>query len=356
MEKQKIRIHIMHSMKGGCGKSASALFKALQLAEQNEIDDRKARVLFIDADFKGSALQTLFFENTETGDYLYRKLLKQYSDHIVKGKGLTHHLAVPDNYAEDKNLNRFFREKNMNFIEILNESFSYTIESSEEPDSAYEELMINGFLDFIFSSSGSKDKDIFKRGSQDALEIGMYKYRMSVFFKQILEHGKIDGQDIGQYSDLVIDMPPGYDEYSDLILEELRKLAEKQKVELHYYSVTTNDLGHMRLTSDNIDKKLKKSTSYQSWTSVNVILSCMRESDFDINDGKVPEVNNDIIKLCKILSRDNGKVYRCSYQNKYYKFCRSHIISEFDCPTEFEEITEEEGELKILNERHGSKN
>lgn len=346
----------MHSMKGGCGKSASALFKAIQLAEQNKIDDRKARVLFIDADFKGSALQTLFFENTETDAYLYHKLLEQYSNHIVKGKGLTHHLAVPDNYAEDRNLNKFFREKKMSFIEILNESFSYTIGSSGEADSAYEELMINGFLDFIFSSSDNRDKGFFKRGSQDALEIGIYKYRMSVFFKQILEYGKVDEQDIGQYSDLVIDMPPGYDEYSDLILEELQKLAEKKKVELHYYSVTTNDIGHMRLTRDNIEKKLGISTSYQSWAGVNVILTCMRESDFDIHDGKVLEVNNDIINLCKLLYRDNSKVYRCSYQDNYYKFCRSHIISEFDCPTEFEEITEEKGELKVLNERYEKNN
>lgn len=348
MKKQKIRIHIMHSMKGGCGKSACALFKAIQLAEQNEIDDRRARVLFVDADFKGSALQTLFFENTETDDYIYHKLLRRYEDYIVKGDGLSHHLAVPDNYSQERNLNVFFREKDKDFVEILNKSFSYTIGDSGEAESANEYLRINGFLDFVLSSSGNEDKKLFKRGSRNALEIGIYKYRMSVFLKQVFEYGKVDGQDTGQYSDVVIDMPPGYDEYSDLILEELRRLAQGQEMELHYYSVTTNDVGHIRLTSDNIKKRIEKDTVYKPWESVNVILSCMRENDFDISDGKMQNINNDIIELCKTLYMDKGKVYRCFYQNSYYKFCRSHVISEFSCPAEFGEIEEMEGELKAV--------
>lgn len=350
MNKRKIKVHIMHSMKGGCGKSACALFKAIQIASEKEISSRKASVLWIDADFKGSAMQKLLFGDANVEENSYQRLLENHFNHIVEGKGFIHRLAIPTGYSEDKNLNRFLKDKNLTFVEILNQSFSYdTASGSVEEGSSGEELKINGFLDFVFSSSNNEDKELFKGGGQEALAIGIYTYRMSVFLRQVLEYGKVPGEECGQYSDLVIDMPPGYDEYSDLILEELRKLAdEKKNIELHYYAITTNDLGHMHLTKENVANKVKKDTYHKSWDSVNVVLSCMRENDFAIVDGKMKEVNNDVLKLCELVgkSEKKGKIYKCNYEDNYYKFCRSYRIREFSCPNAFEEISENDGRLQ----------
>lgn len=350
MGERKIKVHIMHSMKGGCGKSACALFKAMQIAVKSEINNRKASVILIDADFKGSAMQKLLFGDTKVEENSYQKLIEGHSGHVVRGKGVVHRLAIPNGYSENKNLNRFLKDKNLTFVEILNRSFSYdTTPSNVEEGPSSEEFKINGFLDFVFSASSNEDKELFKRGAQEALAIGIYTYRMSVFLRQVLEYGKVPGEEGGQYSDLVIDMPPGYDEYSDLILEELRRLAAgKKNIELHYYAVTTNDLGHIHLTKNNVTNKVKKDTYHKPWDSVNVVLSCMRKNDFEINDGKMQEVNNDVLKLCELVSKGEkkGKIYKCNYEDNYYKFCRSYVIGEFGCPVEFEEISVNDGRLQ----------
>lgn len=81
--KDKITIHIVNSVKGGCGKTAFSLFKAMELAKKDRIDyfnavtreDRdeinhlerrkNAPVIWMDADFKGTATKVLFYGENE---------------------------------------------------------------------------------------------------------------------------------------------------------------------------------------------------------------------------------------------------------------------------------------------------
>lgn len=345
MGKRETNIHIMHSMKGGCGKSACALFKALQLAGKNsDIKEKRARVLFIDVDFKGSAMQKLLFEEPRTEDSTYEKLLQDYSDHIVKGDGLTHQLTFSSAYDSKKNLNNYLKGEYEVFAEVLNRSFSFNIGNSVEEGAAYGELCNNGFIDFVFSSSEQREKEWFRGGSKEALATGVYTYRMSVFLRQALKYGTPPLQDEGQYSDIVIDMPPGYDEYSDLILRELHKLSDdKKQIKMHYYSVTTNDVGHMHLTIGNVKSALEKSTNNEPWDSVNVILNCMTEDDFLIRDKKMNEINNDVITLFKLIN-NKGEIFKCAYMGNYHKFCRSYGIKCFECPAKFSSIRMDENE------------
>ena len=65
----EIQIHIVNSVKGGCGKTAFSLFTALDLAYQDREENLKnikdAAIIWIDADFRGTASKTLFYGETE---------------------------------------------------------------------------------------------------------------------------------------------------------------------------------------------------------------------------------------------------------------------------------------------------
>ena len=61
----KTKIHIVHSVKGGCGKTTFSLFKSIRLSTEYVDEglgrDQKNRVLYIDCDFRGSALKVYLF-------------------------------------------------------------------------------------------------------------------------------------------------------------------------------------------------------------------------------------------------------------------------------------------------------
>ena len=66
--KEKVlKVHIVHSVKGGSGKTAFSLFKAMTLANgKKEKYADKASVLYLDADFKGTAVKTLIYGKDAT--------------------------------------------------------------------------------------------------------------------------------------------------------------------------------------------------------------------------------------------------------------------------------------------------
>lgn len=333
-----INIHVMHSMKGGCGKSACALFKVLQLAkEKTDLSQgENAKVILVDADFSGSALQHLLFYHEDTESYKYSTLLEKHKDDIGKATGLKHTLAIPDEYDQHKNLNRYLCGKYKTFEEIVLHSFSYQdLSASVEAGVTDSHLGINGYVDFVLSSSETEDKKLFAGGSREALAIGIYKYHMSCFLRQIIRHGIPAGNKLGQYSDIVIDMPPGYDEYSDLLLEELYELAQNNdSIKLNYYAVTTNDLGHIYLTINNIEAQMNIDSRYHKWNSMNVILNEMKEGDFAVSDKKMKNINNEILKLYSDLHA-RGNLFLQRYEKTYNEFCRSHSIKNFGCQLKF---------------------
>ena len=78
----KIQIHVVHSVKGGCGKTAFSLFRALELSsecrksqmENSNIEyGNQVPVIWLDADFKGSASRVLFYAETQQEDVYKRQ-------------------------------------------------------------------------------------------------------------------------------------------------------------------------------------------------------------------------------------------------------------------------------------------
>lgn len=355
-----VNIHIIHSMKGGCGKSACSLFKALELSKENvAIDEvQEAKALFLDADFRGSAWQWLLFEANCMSDAGSVVSPAEEDCRKVKGRGIRHRFHCPADFSIDKTVNTYLGSDDCTLEDILIHSYSYDPDNTDEMlerEDLQPILQINGYVDFLLSSYKSKEKDKYRYSTAEngyqmpSLAAGIYTYRMSRLLRQILNHGKPHKKAGGQYRDIVIDMPPGYDEYSDLLLMELRALSTKDtNIRLHYYCVTTNDVGHMQLAMENIDEILAANSKYRPYDSVNVILNCMHSDDFNFSVAGT-EIQADIEKLISLLQKRGarGEVFRNSYMDSYHRFCRSHKAEVFECAPSFMTVSLAGGSLTV---------
>lgn len=342
--KKDVNVHIMHSMKGGCGKSTCALFKAIQIAFNQDIDDEKAHTLLIDADFKGSAMTEILFnrknllDNDSNEDGVKVEKLNEMTGISVKGLGKHHILAIPDDFEHYITFSDYLRDSSKHSVsDIICHSCSYEkvekvknvsidAELGEGP-SPEQTNYINGYIDFILSSASAESKDWF-RYNDGKIPAGVYSWRMDALCRRVLDRGVVNEEGIGDYSDIVIDMSPGYDEYSDILLELLRGVAEEKKsVKLHYYAVTTEDIGHKALTKGNIEKMIKDNTKYKAFSSVNLVLSSVSTEDFkNLNDNERTNYQSWLEADGKL----NGKLYENKYSDSYHKFCRKGAIGGFE--------------------------
>lgn len=330
-DKQEICFHIMHSMKGGCGKSTCALFKALQLATENM--EKQEKVLFLDADFKGSALQPLLFRNDDAGyakGEICSQVLEKMGNPPVKGDGSRHTIAIPENYREENNLSHFLRVLDFPFSTLVQKSFSYS-NKAEDPV-APPEYVMNGYIDFVLTAAKSEDKDWFRYRKHDGkIAPGIFVNRMAKLMDYVLLHNATVAEDddrtnkpLGQYGHVVVDMPPGYDEYSDMLLEVLRRLATNDKrVKLHYYHVTTDDIGHMALAVENTEKMCTLETEFREFSTVNAILnnpfSVKTVPGSDEDWEYLTRIQADVARLKGLLGK-KGKIYYNGYNDSFHTY------------------------------------
>lgn len=326
-KKEEIHFHIMHSMKGGCGKSTCSLFKALQLAKENV--DEPARVLLLDTDFRGSAWQPLLFrDGTVAISETYTKvknMLEIGSGAASFGRGSRHTIAVPDKYRKENNLSRFVQDMDFPLQKLVQESFSYAREEDPYAPSGY---AMNGYLDFILASARSKDKAGFShQNHQGKIAPGIYINRLESLLNFVLCRNATVPPDndrkkeqIGQYHDVVIDMPPGYDEYSDIILNLLRRLPmKKKKIILHYYQVTTEDIGHMALAVANIREMERLKTEFKEFDTVNAILNNPFSSGSTDAAAYGKRIEQHILALKNALGQ-KGNVYLNEYNASFHEY------------------------------------
>lgn len=350
-QNKRINFHIMHSMKGGCGKSTCALFKALQLARGTL--DGSAKVLFLDADFKGSAMQLLLFRNEQmatnaspqgltSGAETFTEVLKKMSESPTEGNGLRHTIAIPDNYRPEDNLSRYLKGADVSYNTLVQKTFSYYADNAEmySEEMTNSKMSMNGHIDFILSSADRESKDWF-RNRYGKIGPGLFVYRMERLIEKILCHNATATKDsdisykpLGQYKDVIIDMPPGYDEYSDMLLELLLRLATKEdRIKLHYYAVTTEDIGHKKLAYDNIQKVCTDGTEFKGFDTINAIIN----TPYSTKSGPGTQEKNDYdvrikkqIDDLKELLGNKGRIYLNEYNGSYHKYCTMPEIFEFE--------------------------
>ena len=288
----KMRFHIVHSVKGGCGKTAFSLFKSMELAEKNANENR-ARVLLLDADFKGSGLKTLIYARDKAAYEAFYKIQEQNGDTLEK----IEEFRLQNRLGSKKNANSFrfrreYRQETLNDY-VWKENMAITAIVTEgaviAPESDIKNIGFNGYLDFVFCSPESAERDFFRYidGRLPDLSIGKFRLEVCRLLKDLRCYGADNGaageeKETGQYTDIVIDMPPGYDEYSSIMLELLRKFVRisNEKDEIHYYVVTTADRSHLDAAGEAVKSALEDSGKEDRYTQVYAVFSEVHEDEF----------------------------------------------------------------------------
>lgn len=319
-----VTFHVIHSVKGGCGKTAFSLFTALKFAAEAEGNaeetEDKARVLLLDADFKGSGLKTLIYsKDQETFD----KNLDIRLDDFEKGEKRAANTGI--NYFlfrkeyQKNSLNDYLTGKCHTVSEIVTESGVIAKKRGVPVSiSGSDACGFNGYLDFIFCSSHMKDREIFSytNSSQPALNVGKFRIKMRNLLEEICARESADGEK--QYCHVVIDMPPGYDEYSDVLLDVLHRFCHgRKKNKICYYAVSTADRSHLDALQENVKKVLRGDSECGEYDAVCAVFSEVRKDEFAKESPKTCAE-----KYCAdIITRITKQ--KCSYQEEYYDFCRT---------------------------------
>lgn len=348
-EKNKIQIHIVSSVKGGCGKTAFSLFKAMDIAFEErgkDLESRNVPVIWIDADFKGTASKTLFYgENAEEFMVMHNGYAMEQLEEECLGLFETEPLSSKNILCFSREyipytINDYLKEELRGIQKMIIPGYVFGEVKSPSSRSG----CINGMIDFIFSSGAISDKRLYNYGSGlPTIEIGRFTYLMKALLLRLFEKGKMQTRAVKQseqsvdlhsnYKHIVIDMPPGDDAYSSALLSMIRQLAEeKQKeIEIHLYNLTTSDRGHMFTILESLQDTCERLRNYMHKEKIYAVLSEIRNGEFNSDDQYRDQINECQSQIQQELS-DKGieiEILKCEFQADYYNFCRSIDKKEF---------------------------
>lgn len=328
----KVKVYLVHSVKGGSGKSAFSLFKAMTLAVQNKESEKKVSVLYFDADFKGTATKTLLYGKDDAAF----RALNHVSLEELQGEG---HTSLSPSIAglafaqkfQYNNLNDFFKKHISDYKDMIVNGGVYC--------DVGESNTLIAYLDFIFSSPCAQEKLFFQYENDDRvlplLNIGWYRLRIQQLLKQIIESN--------EYQHIVIDMPPGEDEYSRELVKVLEVMYAENSIELYWYSITTNDKGHLDSEYEDLLEKMRTNKMHKAYDRYVMVYNELKESEFADVEAKCRTLQDE---LNKIGSESIAHVFylKNTYRKEYYDFCRENVSGE--TPTDmFGYMVENEKEL-----------
>lgn len=347
----QLQIHIVSSVKGGCGKTAFSLFKAMELAYNErerimkeyawdylERSTRVASVLWLDADFKGTGSKALLYGKSEKEfeSINHNESLKDLEERYPSIYDITPNKSKNwirfDGDYVPYTINDYLRGNIRELEKMIVRGHAYLDKRQKAIDSEgiYLAAGINGFLDFIFSSSDAQDKKIFQYGgSLPTVAIGRFMYYMQRILAEIYEMGIMNTRaqkekanvrsELG-YKHIILDMPPGDDSYSEALLDMIYKWASKQRkgqIKIHYYLATTSDKGHVTAMLDELGDIMRRLNKYPSGEEVelSVVLGEIREGEFE--NTNVQE------RVRELHDKEKVRILKCNYQQEYYEFCRA---------------------------------
>lgn len=360
----KMQIHIVSSVKGGCGKTAFSLFKSLKVASEmrkRNLSNKRAEVLWIDADFRGTASRTLFYSKDEEQFKLMHsrntidKLEEKNPSLFDESPLFTQNILCYGKEFVPYTINDYLREDIQGLEKMIVHGYAYNeqkVGGGPAGDEADIKECINGMVDFIFSSGAAADKRLFNYGSGllPTIEIGRFTYLMRTMLMRVCEKGKTKTKAAGEkndrelnYKHIVIDMPPGDDAYSNALLETIRELAQKRKedkdeIEIHLYVLTTSDRGHMDATLESVQDTCERLLRHKHEENIHIIQSEIRSGEFDPGN----EFQNQIDEYLDKINRFRDTIHKrfpgeninidlsvCKFQKEYYAFCRDIVRGGF---------------------------
>ncbi|WP_196029665.1 hypothetical protein [Longicatena caecimuris] len=312
-------IHVVHSVKGGCGKSAYSLMLGLFYSEIKagiEYDDaitNKRKVIYIDADFRGSATKSLFYnisnENSGKPKYLHYNT-KKFTDIT----GATSALILADNDRKYC-INDVIKKRKS--LSDIRQTLCFSWKSSTVP--SYQVSV----LDMVFSNPLKDEKKLFTyhtdQENYNPIDVGIFEASFKKFMKNVLKE---------KYENIIIDLPPSNDEYSASLFNTLRELKGKHKLYLHL--IVTGDLAHRFTTLEYLSDILPGHSVLEHLDKVVIIRNHICNNDSESVDLFKAEVENRLQQL-RLIDQINYFAFADNYfQESYYKFTHEMMTNEIE--------------------------
>ena len=197
-----MRIHIIDSVKGGAGKSSIALKLALFL-QQSANNPTQNKVCVIDMDLLGTS-----WEHT-------------FRDHVINpSTGLYSRIYLNDLVLDYESYIR------CNFIQKVSVLFKPS-----------DELVT---IDAIFCNPSPEAKKIFRISDEskvNEIKLDMFRNNIEHLTKYLAGNG---------YSDIIFDMPPNSDPYSDVVIKHYSSFSSGYTI--FFYLVSAYDIAHLEST------------------------------------------------------------------------------------------------------------
>lgn len=258
--------HVIRSVKGGSGKTAFALHCVAEKAT----DDGQTKVLYIDADVHASETRNNLFECAFGDRYRYNinpELSSGDEPEKLIPDGMFFSFVDSDDYinhvekvlsdetkkntvanAKKHSLNTFIHPYKGYYSkpeEIIIKSRIVQLARVDKPRDGSSKKRV----DMIFADPDEQGRrvfgSLFQSAGQSAVGVGAYVAKIKTLLKYILECGK-------QYTDVVLDMPPGSDTFSEHLMDCLINFVSdnKEKCKLCVYYVATRDRAHIRTAAE----------------------------------------------------------------------------------------------------------
>lgn len=303
--KCKRRIHLVHSSKGGCGKTFTAITYAMYLSHKyaygdgatSGFDSSAKRVLLIDCDFRGAGVETQFLNTFAYPTWEnYERDHRLYTEAYNAGNAVNQGKLVCIKKASEF-FNRCMIRNETPFLNAcISEMRMYRFmphpvgkerdicEAHPEMD-ASKELRI-GF-DVMFADSSADAKRAFLANSNrldgSIVNCSYFKRSFETMLVDLLEKRP-------EYTDIIIDMSPGTDEYVDCIMDVCLSgsLAKDNRVILH--AVTTSDVPHMRAMEEYLANTIAQRTLRQhEYKEIRLVINEIRRYFWDDKYDRVDE-------------------------------------------------------------------
>jgi len=279
-----MNFYVVDSVKGGCGKTTLALWKALELQKNPENE-----VCYIDLDLLGTSTEKhINQEKNRDSCYLNDLFINNRRD-IQKKKVIN---SKCFSCSTDK---------------------SYRISSSADPDT------IN--ISMVFSSPAQDMKNKFRPTLPiygDHIDYSFFARRIKELFDELY---------YGGFTDIVIDMPPNSDPYTDSIFDLLLNISIdewKYDVDFHLFIISTYDRDHIESNKQWIEDLWQKDAKWKPLSSISWFFNDVRNS---VNyENGVKKIDN--VEISELVNQSTNEIQKF-YQNiKLYSIAFNRILSQ----------------------------
>lgn len=317
-----MRYSIIDSVKGGSGKTCFALHLSLALAGEQP-------VLYMDMDFQGSSIESILFHQHFVGkstDAKWREKKNPCGVNVKKLTGSTE-WAIASKYLNSIIGDAYKVCDLISCLEFKTDASESGEDVAEDGRDLARDSKKTIDMDMVIASPYYNDKELFKGNQSIEVNVSVFRLKLYSFLKRVIDYKRNDGK-VKKYNNIVFDMPPGGERYSDclygiLLTEDnvpYRFKVEENSVDV--YHMTTLDSSHIDATIQRISNLYREHSHINLDRINNIYIVINNTVSKDIDDKlrnrakhmaeKLNDVGlSDVIKgKLRIITLDFNKNYR----------------------------------------------